>query len=346
MFSCSKSNKKPLLKLSSNQLKKTSISSNMEESIKKGVNLIYCSTFQLAWNKLKTKIIGENIKLRNQPPMVANLNKSLSTSRDISQSDYFAEAGYGKDGIIKKINSIIKNRFSGKFPLLTPLKNKTDIISYACLYKNLEFKNDFEKLTNKIIFISGKKSFKISGFGINKFVEETHKKLSKQIRVNDYKNKDDFIISLLSKTKSDTIILAKVSPQENMLQTIETVIHRIKTTKIKTSELKDDETLHIPKIDFDLTHSYPQLYEKRFLNKGFKKYSITKAVQNIRFKLNEKGAILKSDAKIMMKLTGAPSMEGPRKFVFNKPFLLMMKLKKGKYPYFALWIDNPELLVK
>ena len=70
--------------------------------------------------------------------------------------------------------------------------------------------------------------------------------------------------------------------------------------------------------------------------------SISKAIQWIRFKLSEKGAILKSEARIVI----IPMNGEPRKLKFNKPFLIYLRQKDGEYPYFAMWLDNAELLIK
>jgi hypothetical protein len=33
------------------------------------------------------------------------------------------------------------------------------------------------------------------------------------------------------------------------------------------------------------------------------------------------------------------------RMIFDKPFLLLMQRQGAKVPYFALWVDNAELLV-
>ena len=32
--------------------------------------------------------------------------------------------------------------------------------------------------------------------------------------------------------------------------------------------------------------------------------------------------------------------------IFDKPFLIMLQRSDAKMPYFALWVDNAELLVR
>jgi hypothetical protein len=72
--------------------------------------------------------------------------------------------------------------------------------------------------------------------------------------------------------------------------------------------------------------------------------------QLIRFKLDERGALLKSEA-LLRKRPGeaSPDDEPPRPtrhFICDNAFLILMLQKGQPKPYFALWVDNDELLVK
>ena len=71
---------------------------------------------------------------------------------------------------------------------------------------------------------------------------------------------------------------------------------------------------------------------------------IVLAVQNIRFRLDEHGAILKSEAADGEEVR-VRKPKKPRQFIFDKPFLILLERKDAAQPYFALWVDNPELLV-
>ena len=57
--------------------------------------------------------------------------------------------------------------------------------------------------------------------------------------------------------------------------------------------------------------------------------------------MDEKGVRLKSEAQIALTSLGLPN-----RLMFDKPFLVMLKRVNAKAPYFAMWIDNPELLVQ
>jgi len=338
--------------VNSTSLKTTAFTAALNAKISQDKNLLFCSTFQLAWDSLKKGIIKNNVQLSGNPPLAQELNKSLIPQKDISPGSYLAMAGYKKGGIISKINKGLKVKFGKEAPVLkeNELIHPDDVLAYAFLYKNLKFKKEFEGLTDPITFNDGKNSVKVKSFGIKKFeAGEKYKELVKQISILHYKNNDEFIIKLNSTSPKDEIILAKVAPQATLGGTIESMDKLIKAecknNVCAVIAMRDGDTLQIPKLDFDILHNYKELEGKGVLNKGFEGYFISKALQSIRFRLNEKGALLKSEAKIVM--TKSIMIGGQQKnLIFDKPFLLCLKEKGAKYPYLAIWVDNAEILIR
>lgn len=334
-------------RIDSTQLKQTNITAYMQESITAGKNLIYCSTFQIAWDELSDGIIKESLKLQGNPIIAQMLNKRLTGKTGISEDCYLAMAGFKKDGIEDKIKHALKEKFNTIPGIDISLQRPDDILAYAFLLKDLKFEQEFENLDEPIVF---NKNVRVKSFGIEEIQDgyesreiwDKQEKLIGQVSILDYKSDSDFIIGLKSASPNDEIILAKVNPGNTLLGTIDSVFGRI--SKSQPSKLKVKETLRIPKLDFDIIKDYSELKKRYCINKGFEKYFIAKAIQAIRFKINEKGALLKSEAEILM--TMGLSSEIPRRFIFDKPFLLCLKQKGVKYPYFAIWVDNAEILIK
>ena len=336
-----------LLKTSTEQLKKSKVTSHMEEGIKTGENLLYCSTFQLAWNELKDTIVKEDIRFVDELQIVEFLNKNLSTKEDISEDAYVAMAGMNRDGILSKINRALKSKFKDHAPTVnTTFNYPEDILVYSFLFKNLKFENDFESLKNPVEFESSDSSVKVKAFGIEKYhkLNLNHLKLIRQLDIVDYISENDFVIGLKSKVPNDEIILAKIAPQKTLLETIDSVMERVKNNK--PGIFHEDDTLKIPKMNFDIMHAYNQLYGKYLQNEGFEKYFIGGAVQNIRFSMNEKGVVLKSSSSLLVTLGRGAFEHVPINMIFDKPFLIYLKEKDAKFPYFAMWVDNAELMVK
>jgi hypothetical protein len=71
---------------------------------------------------------------------------------------------------------------------------------------------------------------------------------------------------------------------------------------------------------------------------------IIAALQTIRFRLDERGAMLKSEAAMATKSQSSTQM--PRAYIFDAPFLILLERRSSARPYLAVWVDNPELLLK
>lgn len=69
---------------------------------------------------------------------------------------------------------------------------------------------------------------------------------------------------------------------------------------------------------------------------------IANALQNVKFSLNEKGGNLTSESGIKSEYMSV--VEKARYFYFNDEFVLFMKEKDKELPYFALKIDNLDVL--
>jgi len=100
--------------------------------------------------------------------------------------------------------------------------------------------------------------------------------------------------------------------------------------------------LIIPVVSLDVHRRYTELTGRHLKNDGFTSLFVTEASQGIRFRLDETGAKLSSEAEFAI---GA-ELDQPRHFVFDKPFLLYLKQKDGNAPYFAIWIETAEMLEK
>jgi len=329
----------------SSKLKQTMVTTNPDEKIVSGKNLVYCSTFQLAWNELTNNIIKGDLHLVGETLLSGILNKfrSIITKNDISVKDYVAMSGYGKDKIVEKINAQLSKKFGKEAWTVKEKLSPDDILAFSFLMKNLAFKTQFDDNPVGMRFNEGADAVK--SFGIVKFQGRNEKmmELSKQVDILYY-NKDtkEFIVRLTTDNSTDELILASVAPEAGLLQTWKKA--QKSASSSAPSKLNSDDVLQIPEIDLYIDHSYKELIGKRVSNKGFKQYMIAKALQVTKFKLDKTGAFLKSKAEI--KMVKGMLNSTYKKLVFNKPFLLCMKEKKAKNPYFMMWVDNTELLVK
>ncbi|WP_199397087.1 hypothetical protein [Geomonas propionica] len=329
----------------------TAIVAHMEEAIKPGRNLIYCTSFQKAWNRLHDDIIKGDVLLASQPATAQQLNKQLLHPEDLSKDAFVAEAAPWTPELVARIKRELQEKFGDEasgYSIPDPPAGRQRIMAYAFLYKHLEFPIKFERLEHPVEFCAGNTETPVKAFGVDvaSSNEELHQKLRGQVSVLYYRNEDQFALSLTSKSADDEIILAKIAPGTDLLQTYRSVMMNAK--KAHPTALEDGEPLQVPKLDFDLTHHFRELEKQEILNEGWKSWYFETAEQQIKFKLDETGAIVKSRVKIglAMKEEAPAPVQVPRRFIFDKPFLICLKQKNGHVPYFSMWVNNAELLVK
>jgi len=107
------------------------------------------------------------------------------------------------------------------------------------------------------------------------------------------------------------------------------------------SRFEDSESLGVPNMHWRIEHHFKELEggDKPLLNPTLRDTWIGEAVQVIEFKLDRKSASLSGVGLAKFAL-------GPRVFMFGRPFLLYMKKRGAKHPFFVMWVDNAELLIK
>lgn len=353
----------------STALEKTIVTAHLEAEIGKGKNIVFCASFQMAWDQLTNDWLRTPLELEGNPKTAQILNQHLIGKDDILDVCYVAMVGTVRDHILDKIHQALAEKFGETSQLDLILSNPNGVLAYAFLQKSLPFDAEFEVFDERLQFSDG---VAVKTFGLKK-----NPKPVDQVEILSYMGPDDFIIRLRGSTRvdedldygmivnypriTDDIILAKVEPRPTLRQTIDAVFARTTTDAQRQARwelsqqgfsrtwrspqinLDAHEILEIPKIDISLPHHYEELMGKRWHNPGFEAYFIEQAVQTIKFRLDEKGAKLRSEAGIVGTIGIG---DNPRTFIFDKPFLICLREKEATYPYLAVWIENSELLVK
>jgi len=279
------------------QLSRTVVSSHLETPLPEGKNVLWCGTFQLAWNEV-CRLAGEDLHFSaNEPPDVAILNGKDFTRDEIDEPSYLAVADFVKNNVHDRIRQEMRKKFPGETPRFIPSESLTprpqDIVAYAFLRKNLEFPQPFERLTDPILFAGTE----VPGFGIGKQWKPDHPKLYPQVSVLYFRDADDFAVELKTKSAGDRLMLAKLRAERTLRATIERVLKQA-ATEPDTAALGD--VLMVPRLDFDLTRQFGELHGHLVFSnpKLPKDLRILSALQNVRFEMNEKGVKLRSEAHL------------------------------------------------
>lgn len=294
----------------------------------------WCPTFQLIWNDFKNDIVKQDIKFEKKLDMLDNLNKEDFTKNDISDSYYYKIYGRKNLELKSKIENAIKEKFNQKSDILDQfdwssdaLDSGEDVIDryflYSMLYREFEFNKKFDTFNDKFKDIKN-----VEYFGI---IKESNL-IRNQIKVYYYNNENDFAIKLITKNNDEVIVIKNPKGE-----TFEEIYNNIKDKQ--TTSFNSDDNFMMPKIDFNVLREYSELENKEIETiDGI--YTIEKAIQSIKFSLDEKGGKVKSEAGMDVKFEATASDNKIRNFYVDDTFALFLKESNKDKPYFALRVDD------
>ena len=327
-------------------LRETVVTATLDVPVEHGKGLVFCSTFQLAWNELRTAL-GGSVALEGDPPLAAALSSSEVSRDDVDDASFLAGAGDGPK-FLAALRADLEKKFGesqaaafGLPPSLKPLQ----LLAYAYLSKNLRFSTPFAVEREFGLRFDGTL---LSCFGLWKgAAEETWEKCEGLVVVHDYADDQDFVVELVTEAHGDRLLLARVAPKATLLATAASVMNRAKSSGsfvkrlTSSTRLKRDDEFKVPMVRLDVLKSYAELTPRKIV--GWPDNVLEEARQAIRFGLDEKGAILRSSAMLMV-ARGGPIRR--RRLVFDGPFFLLLVREGRSLPYFAMWVATPELLEK
>ena len=281
------------------------------------INNLWVGTLDLAWKDLEEKIGLNKIELEGEMPQIANdLNESTFSKEMLNPNDY-------------KIN--VERTVTNGY--------KID----ATLNKELNFLELFDNFSDYKWTFGNSEEY-IKYFGINNASPE---KMNKNVEIlfynklnNDSLLSNDMAIKLKTK-EGDEIILYRTDDKKSFDEYYEDIKAKTKNYKGRTEFLEDDE-LRVPYVKVNGMINYNQLYDKKIKNsKGLYIYDV---IQNVNFNLNEKGCNLSSKATMVTEYMGIG--QDTKYCYFQDTFIIFMKEKNSDKPYFALKVDNNDILEK
>ena len=68
--------------------------------------------------------------------------------------------------------------------------------------------------------------------------------------------------------------------------------------------------------------------------------------QRTAFVINERGAEVESKAEVAVTEEMVEELPKPKTMIFDKPYLILLKRIDSRYPYFAMFVSNSELMKK
>ena len=295
---------------------------------------VWVGSFQLVWNDFIDKIVFNPIRFREGTPiMVYELNKKAFTVNDISDNSYYKYDGKVKKNTKKIISKAIRRKFKEKSYLLDKLEltHRNDMyIVYSMLNKEFEFVKEFDKLGRYAFGAENIAEY----FGVNKYASADQ---TSGIRVLFYNDPNDYAV-VLNTTGKDYVFLYKNASNKPFKQLYADMKMKEKAYNGRT-DFKSVDELRIPNISFFEEKSYDELSNRRIMGTNL---SISKALQTVKFNMDNKGVKLKSESGLTAVTTSLlpPEELVPRLFYFDNTFVMFLKEKDKSRPYFALRVND------
>ena len=305
-------------------------------------NSSWCGTFQLVWNDMKNDLVKGDIIFNPNPEIVKNLNKETFNDTMLSAEYYYKIYGLKTLELKKEIEQGIKDKFNQTSDILNDIswdsedlyKEDTNVeryLFYTMLYKEFTYNKKFQVLENSKF--NNKDNIKYFGIG-----EESNDEVRDQIEVLFYKDKDSFAVKLITKT-NDEVIFYK-NPIGNTFNEIYGNLINNSNNYDGNKYFNSEDEFKAPMINFNVKKEYKELENKKFYDKLNNEYEINKAIQSIKFSLDEKGGKIKSEAAAdVNKITSMP-IDQVRNFNVDSTFALFIKEKDKEKPYLALKVED------
>ncbi|MGD8450864.1 MAG: hypothetical protein PVJ57_03520 [Phycisphaerae bacterium] len=345
----------PAFEGDSTALKSTVIVPTLDTPVPEGKSAVWCAAFELAWTRLKEDVVKDAIKVAGAGVVADRLNASTVSADDLTPEAYYATAGVVSEAFIGSVQQELADRFPGETP---PEMDHEDVLAaLAYLKVSVPFTIPFFDNTAEFVFNDGGGGqTAVTSFGIRPNDEYAYRRLREQVRVLYAKPPDspsgglangrmthaEFAIDPCRTTEPFQIVLAVVPRGDTLAATLADLESKIENWSPKYNvEFGLRDVLLIPNTVWKITHHFDELegQSRLLLNPGFDTLWIETAMQTIEFKLDRSGAEL--DAQVGLKARPIPT-----DYVFDRPFLIYMKKRGAEHPFFVMWVDNAELLVK
>jgi hypothetical protein len=325
----------------------------LDTPMPQGATVVWCGTFELGWKQLGKDVLKSPPEIPGTEELVSRLNQASLSEFDLPDDSFFVKAGYIKDGIATSVKTEMARRFQKNIEL-GDLPEQNGILVYSYLQTACAFSIPYFDIREPFHFRdSSGKNTEVSGFGIEEKDEYAYQQLREQIDVlyilpdeKNFETPAEFALDLCKDSSPNQIVVASVPPKEDLKATLADVEAKIrKFCDQPDAEYRREfdirDVLLVPNMNWEIQHRFSELEgsNKRFANPNFTDYYIERAEQMIRFKLDRSGAELASEAKMYCKPMA-------KYFVLDHPFLIYIKKRDQERPFFAMWVDNAELLCK
>jgi len=340
----------------SSDLKRTQVVAALDAPIQKGKNVIWCASFRAAWKELQNGLAGGPVELEGNPAIADTLNRAYTPGRELPARSLYTAVGWEDKGILEQIRRDVAQQFPGSEPPIFPGLIPGSFVAYSHLEARVRFDLPYFQSTKPLEFIGGDgKKAGVSSFGIREEDDYAYKELRKQPRVlrNNWGEAilsgrlhpsqppppPEFIVDLDSTSQPTQIIVAMVGPKATLAEALAAVEQKTSSyARSLHAGFGDNDVLLVPDLAYRVSHHFAEFEGRRLLNPALRQgQQMDVAQEDLQFQLDRSGAELRAESKMY-------TQPIPMHYIFDHPFLIIMRKRGETRPYFVMWVDNAELL--
>jgi hypothetical protein len=274
------------------------------------------------------------VQIKGAEELCGRLNAAPQSEADLPPGGFYAAAGFTRDGIVEKIQDEMAERFPDVPSPDFGNAGGIGAVAYAYLAAEVRFAIPFCDSGEALRFAgSDGGTAPVTAFGVRRsdcgpFREQVAVLYASPFK-GDPRETDQFAIDPCKGSLPSQIILARIAPGDTLAGTLAALDAKIAGGSEDGRRFGPNDVLLVPNMRFDLAHRFKEIEGP----------PLSLAAQRIDFRLDRSGARLSSEAKLVV-----PSVA--RHFVFDRPFLIVMKKRGAAQPFFVMWVDNAKLLCK
>jgi hypothetical protein len=327
---------------SSDELQRTVVVPHLEAPLPKGKSAIWCGTASLTWKGLED-VIGHGPLVLEGAEDISRM-MSRSPQIELMQEHYYLAAGFYEDGIADRI----RREFPARFPKANlpdlPAGPREGALAFAYLEAAIRYEFEFRDSTKPLSFTDSQGQVTpVKAFGIRPADEDEGKNSFRgQVKVL-FREGDEFALNLSRNTRPYQVVLARMSRKATLQATLTNLEERIAAAAGKHLDpsLGDGAVLLVPNMHWRIEHHFRELEGRKVRNPGVPSGTVLdRSWQFIALKMDRRGTEIVSGALHGMWFDGAQ----PEDFRFDRPYLIVLKKRDGRHPFFVMWVDNAELL--
>lgn len=327
----------------SSALTRTVVVPTLDTPMPSGRNVIWCSSFKIAWDHLCSDIVGEPIQLDRSQALAQSLNQAPGWEKDLPPAYVYTASGRAGD-VIVKVTAELPQRFPGARVPAFSKPEAMALMAFAYLKAAAEFKKPYflrggvERFRDSAGVETPVRTF---GFADRPGMTYVNHQLSEQAQLlyckTDHRDMrtEEFALDLCRQSPEFQVMVAVIVPAATLAETLADLERKIEAGS--TTDSFDD--LAVPEICFRIDHVFRELKSALLTNPKWQGWWIDEARQRIDFRLDRCGAAVESSAHIV-----AAKKAAPPQLLCLRPFLIVMSKRGAPHPFFVMWVDNAELL--